>query len=150
MRRVTLALLLMVSACAGSTSTEIPNTAPSGYTLAGPWTLHLVASESCSGLPADAKSRSYDVSIYQTGYDTISMNAFVNRALTPIMAASYAGLKINDKLRIVDDSVAGGLVIDGIFTGRVSSSKIPGTLNGHVTTPTVDCVATDHTANFIR
>jgi hypothetical protein len=66
------------------------------------------------------------------------------------MAPSYSGLKIKDRLRLVDDSVAGSLVIDGTFTGTVSSSRMPGTLDGHVTTGTTDCVATDHTVTFSR
>jgi hypothetical protein len=150
MRHATLALLLMVSGCAGSSSTELPSTAPSGFTLPGPWIMQFAASESCSGLSADAKNRSYSVSIYQTGYDTISMDVSINGVLKPMMAASYAGLKIKDRLQVVDNSVAGSFVIDGTFTGSVTSSRIRGALDGHVTTATVDCVAADHAVTLTR
>jgi hypothetical protein len=101
-------------------------------------------------LPADARSHSYAVIIYQTGYDTISMNVSMNNVSTPIMYASYSGLKIQDRLRLVDNAVAGSLVIDGTFTGTVGSNRIAGTLNGNFTTATADCVASNHTLTFTR
>jgi hypothetical protein len=150
MRRSCLALLLVVSACSGSSSTPVPTSAPTGFTLPGPWTLQTVASNSCSGLSADVRSRTYKVSVYQTGYDTISMDVAVNGVLAPLMNPSYSGLKIQDHLRLVDNSIVGGLVIDGTFTGTVSSSRIAGTLNGNFTTATADCVAADHALTFTR
>lgn len=150
MRRICLAVLLLVPACSGNTSTPITSTAPSGYSLPGPWTLQVVASDTCSGLSPDIRNRSYIVTIYQTGFDTISMNVAINGVTTPIMNASYSGLKIKDRLRLVDNSVAGNLVIDGTFTGTVSVSKIAGTLSGNVTTAAADCVASDHSLTFTR
>ena len=150
MRRICLAVLLLVPACSGNTSTPITSTAPSGYSLPGPWTLQVVASDTCSGLSPDIRNRSYIVTIYQTGFDTISMNVAINGVTTPIMNASYSGLKIKDRLRLVDNSVAGNLVIDGTITGTVSVSKIAGTLSGNVTTAAADCVASDHSLTFTR
>jgi hypothetical protein len=150
MRRTWLALLCFVSACSGSTSTPIASTARAGYALPGPWTLQAVASDSCSGLSADTKNRSYVVTIYQTGYDTISMNVAISGLTSTIMNASYSGLVINDHLRLVDKSVPGNLVIDGTFNGKVSVSKIAGTLSGNVTTASADCVASDHSLTFTR
>jgi hypothetical protein len=78
------------------------------------------------------------------------MDVAVNGVLAPLMNPSYSGLKIQDHLRLVDNSVVGGLVIDGTFTGTVSSSRIAGTLNGNFTTATADCVAADHALTFTR
>jgi hypothetical protein len=150
MRRTCLALLVAVSACSGNTITPVATTGPTGFTLPGSWTLQTLASASCSGLPADVRSRSYLVNIYQTGYDTISMNMTMNGVSKQIMTPSYAGLKIHDQLHLVDSSVAGGFTIDGTFTGTVTSSRIAGTLNGNFTTATADCAASDHTLTFTR
>lgn len=150
MRRATLVLLLTLSACSGNSATPIPYTAPTGFTLPGPWRLETLASPSCTGLSTDLMSRNYLVSVYQTGYDTISMDVSIGGVLTPLMSPSYSGLKIQDRLRLVDSSVAGGLVIDGTFTGTVTSSRIAGTLNGNFTTATVDCAASDHKLTFTR
>jgi hypothetical protein len=149
MRRLTFALLVVVSGCSGSTATPLPTSASAGFTLPGPWILQAVAADSCAGLSPDARSRSYNVTIYQTGYDTISMNASINGLVTPIMNASYSGLKIQDRLRLVDNSAA-RLVIDGTFTGTVSSARIAGTLDGTFTSATAECSATNHTVTFTR
>jgi hypothetical protein len=151
MRRTFVALLFVVSACSGSDSTA-PTAHPPYMSLPGSWSLQTLASDSCSGLPADARSRSYSIiNIYQTGYDTISINVALNGVSTPIMNASYSGLKIQDKLRLVDNSAVGRLVIDGTFTSSVvSQDKITGRLNGNFTTATADCVASDHTLTFTR
>lgn len=153
MRRTALALLIVLSACSGSTSTPTPSGPAPGVTLSGAWTLQTLASDSCSGLSADAKSRNYPtVTIYYTGYSTITVTVSVNSVSTTIMTdADYYGLKMQHPLRFVDNSIAGGFVIDGTFTSSViSQNKISGTLNGHFTTAAVDCVATNHTLTFTR
>ena len=70
----------------------------------------------------------------------------------PLMAAIVLqGLEIKERLRLVDDSVAGSLVIDGTFSGTVSSP--PGCLE-HWTDMSrlrrATVVATDHTVTFTR
>jgi hypothetical protein len=151
MRRTLPALLLVLSACGGNGSAVTPTPAgPTGFTLPGPWALETSVSASCSDFPENAKKRSYDVSIYQTGYDTIQMNVRVNGALVPLMSPSYSGLKINDHLRLVDNSGSGKLVIDGTFKGSVSSSRIAGLLDGTFSTDRVDCAASDHGIVFTR
>jgi hypothetical protein len=150
MRQTLLALLLVLSACGGNGSAVTPTPAgPTGFTLPGPWTLETSVSASCSGFPESAKKRSYYVSIYQTGYDTISMTVRVNGALVPLMSPSYSGLRINDHLRLVDNS-DGKLVIDGTFKGSVGPSRIAGLLDGTFSTNTVDCTASDHGIAFTR
>jgi hypothetical protein len=150
---VFLLLVLALSACSGSNSTPTsPGPAPQ-MTLPGGWTLQTVASDRCSGLSADAKSRSCPiVTIYQAGYSTITITVSISNISTPIMNnTDYSGLKIQDRLRLVDNSIAGGLAIDGTFTSSlVSQNKIAGTLNGNFTTATADCAATDHTVTFTR
>jgi hypothetical protein len=152
MRRGSWALLLVVSACGGNGSAVTPTPAPTnnGFTLPGPWTLETSVSASCSGFPENARKRSYYVSIYQTGYDTILMNVRVNGALVTLMAPSYSGLRINDHLRLVDNADSGKLVIDGTFKGSVSSSRIAGLLDGTFSTDTVDCTASNHGIVFTR
>jgi hypothetical protein len=153
MRRTTLALLIVLSACSGSTSSPTPAGPAPFVTLSGAWTLQTVASESCSGLSADVKNRNYPtVTIYYTGYSTITVTVSVNNVSTPIMTdADYYGLRIQHPLRLVDNSIAGGLTVAGTFTSSVvSQNKISGTLNGNVTTATGDCVATNHTITFMR
>ena len=150
MRRTLLALLLVLSACGGNGSAVTPTSPYNGYTLPGPWTLETSVSASCSAFPENAKKRSYYVSIYQTGYDTIQMNVRINGFLTPLMSPSYSGLVINDHLRLVDNSDSGKLVIDGTFKGSVSESRIGGLLNGTFSTDTVDCTASDHGIAFTR
>ena len=150
-RRTSFALLVVLTACGGNGSAVTPTPAgPTGFTLPGPWTLETVASSSCSNFPENARKRSYYVSIYQTGYDTIVMNVRVNGALTTLMSPSYSGLVINDHLRLVDDSADGKLVIDGMFKGSVGPSRIAGVLNGTFSTDTVDCTATNHGITFTR
>jgi hypothetical protein len=145
------ALLLVLSACGGNGSAVTPTPAPTynGFTLPGPWTLETSVSASCSGFPENAKKRSYYVSIYQTGYDTIQMNVRVNGALVLLMSPSYSGLRINDHLRLVDNS-DGKLAIDGTFEGSVSASRIAGLLDGTFSTDTVDCTASNHGIVFTR
>ena len=153
MQRTSVALLFALSACSGNTSTPTSSSAsPQGFTLVGAWSLQAVASASCSSLSADARNRTYPtVTIYQTGYDTISINVSANSVSSVIMTPSYYGLKIQDRLRLVDNVVVGGLVIDGMFTSSsVTSTRIAGTLNGNFTTATADCAATDHSLTFTR
>jgi hypothetical protein len=90
------------------------------------------------------------VNVYQTGYDTISMNVSINGVSTQIMTPSYSGLKIQDHLRLVDNSAGGKLVIDGTFTGTVTASRIAGPLNGTFSTDTADCAASNHGITFTR
>ena len=90
------------------------------------------------------------MSIYQTGYDTIQMNVRINGVLTSLMSPSYSGLRINDHLRLVDNSDSGTLVIDGTFKGSVSASRIAGLLDGTFSTDTVDCAASNHGITFTR
>lgn len=151
MRRTLLAVLLASSACGGNGSAVTPTPAgPTGFTLPGPWTLQTFVSSSCSDFPENARNRSYYVSIYQTGYDTIQMNVRVNGVLTTLMSPSYSGLMINDHLRLVDNSDSGRLVIDGTFKGSVGPSRIAGLLNGTFSTDTVDCTASNHGITFTR
>ena len=146
------ALLLVLSACGGngSATTPTPYNPNPGFSLPGTWTLQTFAAASCSDFPESAKKRSYLVNIYQTGYDTISMNVAINGVTTLIMTPSYSGLMIEDHMRLVDNSATGKLVIDGTFKGSVSASRIAGLLNGTFTTDTGDCAASNHGITFTR
>jgi len=158
MRRASFALLLVLSACSGSTSTPIAPSSPApGVNLSGSWTLQTQASGSCSGLSADAVSHSYSrVTIYYASYDTITITVGINGVTLPILTdaqyySSVTGFKIQERVRLTDNSVVGGLAIDGTFTSSViNQNKIAGTLNGNFTNGTADCAAADHTLTFTR
>jgi hypothetical protein len=138
------------SRCAGSSSSRRCAARTKRSSLSGARGAPASRRRAGADFPENAKNRSYDVSIYQNGYDTLDMYIRINGFLTPLMSPSYSGLVINDHLRLVDNSDSGKLVIDGAFKGSVTSSRIAGLLDGTFSSGTVNCTASNHGIAFTR
>jgi len=148
MRRTVWALLLALSAC-GSNSNS-PSSLSQTVNIAGEnWTLQTHASATCVGLPPEAMSRSYPVTITQDGL-TVQMFVTTSFGRLPMMSTNFIGSKIQDRLVLTDMTNVGLFHMDGTFTSVPTSNTISGALNGILGFQGGECIAVDHSLTFTR
>lgn len=154
MRRLTVSLVFLVSACGGVTS---PGTPPDDFS-SGNFTMNIVAANTCSDLVEAGRNRSWNVGLFMTGSavtGTVQGWTDPNTVVAQVTLAGTATGRMLSLTGSIFETIVGCeqslcYRAEGTTTASQTGNTLTGTLNGVVAYGTTSCTATDHKVTLTR